>query len=349
LRFTLLENCKEDMVVAENIYCESGNIFIKKSEKLTKNHLDFLNENLYSGLYIEDNFSNNVKINYPISPSLRNKLTISIKKIFEAVHQKKVLNYVEAANFIFKLSKNLINEIPKNKILDFLYIRNLTNYTFEHSVDTAIISVVIGKNLNFEKEKLLELCVAALFHNIGNMYISKKLLDLDHKFSQSELEEIQKHTKLGYDLLKNTFKTPKNIYEVALTHHERYDGTGYPLGLSSEEIPIFSRIISLSDWYNAITTKRSYRNAFISIEAFEYISSNAGLHFDPNIVKIFVSKISPYPAGTTIILSDGRKGVVIENNESILTRPYVKTYGVDKTPTIIDLLEETTLTIKSII
>lgn len=159
-----------------------------------------------------------------------------------------------------------------------------------HSERVGEICEAIGREMGFDQEELSELKLIGLMHDIGKIGIDEKILNKDGKLTSEEYEEIKKHPEIGYRILSSANQM-SDIAEYTLAHHERWDGKGYPNGISEKEIPLVSRIIAVADAYDAMTSERTYRNPLSEEAAVEELRKNAGTQFDPIIVKIFTEKV----------------------------------------------------------
>jgi len=146
----------------------------------------------------------------------------------------------------------------------------------------------VGKYMMLNTSLMEELLMAVEMHDIGMVSIDNQLLDKPTRLTEAELKEIRKHTEIGYHLLVAS-PNMAGIAEYVLSHHENYDGTGYPQGLKESEIPMLSRLISVIDSYEAMTHRRPYREALTHEQALEELMSLAGSKYDPEIVKAFIS------------------------------------------------------------
>lgn len=149
---------------------------------------------------------------------------------------------------------------------------------------------MMGIELGFNSICLRELAIGGLFHDIGKVKIDSKILNKDGKLSRDEMEVVKMHSYYSYDILIQNRMNNK-IVQAALNHHEKWDGTGYPGKVKGESIPLYSRIISIADTYDAITNNRPYSIARTHEEAVFEIVSNANKQFDPNLIEIFISVI----------------------------------------------------------
>lgn len=283
----------------------------------------------YQGVYVEDNLSEGLEIKDIVSNELRRTTVYAVKDVFDAMHldatSKSVAAKLDATKqFIDHIVFDIMNN--KNAIVNMVDIKVFDEYTFFHSVNVAILSIVIGQGLKLSEKELYALGLAAVLHDIGKVYIDKELLLKKGKLTDAEFEIIKTHSETGYKHLKNSYEIPIASYIGVLQHHERYDGTGYPMRKKQEEISLFGRIICLADVYDAITSNRPYRDAMLPSEAMEYIMANSGTMFDSKVVKVFVERIAAYPIGTSVTLSNGVEALVIDNNYGAPLRPVLKVY-----------------------
>lgn len=155
-----------------------------------------------------------------------------------------------------------------------------------HMVNVAKYSFLVGKELNLDKQDLIDLSVAARFHDIGKYSIPKIILYKKQRLTELERKIIQSHPVTGAEILRDKGFKGK-IVDAVLHHHERYDGKGYPDNISGESIPLFARIITITDSFDAMVTDRPYKRALTFDEAIQEIMSNINTQFDPGITPIF--------------------------------------------------------------
>lgn len=163
--------------------------------------------------------------------------------------------------------------------------------TFLHSCRVQKLAVNFAMQLELPADMIEDISIAALLHDIGKITIPSSLLKKPGKLNEAEFSIIKKHSEAGYKILKNTILSP-DIAETVLYHHEKYNGTGYPRGGMGENIPLLSRIVSITDVYEAITSDRVYRKAMAKKEALQVIYKGAEAHFDPELVNQFLIMMS---------------------------------------------------------
>ena len=207
-------------------------------------------------------------------------------------------------------------------------LKTFDEYTYQHSVNVAVLSMVIGTTLKLSYKEMFNLGRAALLHDIGKMFVNKEILNKPGKLDANEMKIMKNNSHLGYKHLKNRYGFSILTYNGVLDHHEKYDGTGYPNNKKGKYISLFGRIINVADVYDALTAERPYKRRLLPSEAMEYIMGGAGSHFDPEIVEVFIRKIAPYPLGTCIRLSNGYEGTVVKNYEESCLRPSIRVYKI---------------------
>ena len=184
---------------------------------------------------------------------------------------------------------------------------------------------------------------------INNEYVRQGALDLHTLFrledytkeAKEKYEEVKNHPRYGYNMLRNNYEISSVARNAILSHHENEDGSGYPRGLTSEKIHLFAKIIHVADVYDALTTKRVYKDAMNPADALEYLMGNAERMFDKDLVATFLEYVAPYPLGVQVELSTGQKAIVVKNNRGLLSRPVVRL----DSGTRVDLLERLDITI----
>lgn len=159
-----------------------------------------------------------------------------------------------------------------------------------HEIRVCSMCERIGRLLDISREDMEDLKLLALIHDIGKVAIDEKILMKTDVLSPSEWDEMKKHPETGFYLTKSVPQL-KHISKYILYHHERWDGNGYPFGLSETSIPLLSRIVSVADAYDAMTNDRPYRKALSKTIAREELRKNSALQFDPHIVKLFLDNI----------------------------------------------------------
>ncbi|MDK2836245.1 MAG: hypothetical protein PWP21_1022 [Thermosediminibacterales bacterium] len=341
MRFISIDNLKEGQVLARNIYNTDCAILLAKGTTLKESYIKKLKERGYNGVYIEDENTDSVETE-PVRQEVKIKTIAIVKNAFTRL-QKGYHSQEDIVN-IKKQVEEIIDELIKKRhvLLNMADIKIFDEYIFFHSVNVAIISMIIGIAAGFDRKRLYELGMGAIFHDAGKIFIEKDILNKKGKLNDREREIINTHPLKGYQFLKEKLEhdIPIKSRLVALQHHERYDGIGYPKQLHGSEIHIYSRIAAVADVYDAMISDRCYRKALPVHEVVEHIMGGSGRMFDPEVVKLFLQKIMPYPVGSKVVLSNSMEGYVVRNYSDCSLRPVVRVVqqnGIKINPVEIDL------------
>lgn len=196
-----------------------------------------------------------------------------------------------------------VEDILKKVIQDTLvsnnlsYLKGFDGYTFDHSLRVSALSGLCGITLGLSDRELKDICTGALLHDLGKTCLSKAVLDKPDKLSFNEFQHIKLHSQFGFDLLAEK-GVKEEIAKIALHHHERFDGSGYPLGLRGEEINQFAKVVAIADTFEALTADRVYRRAFSTEESVEIIKQLERTQFDPEIPRVFKAVLGEKPTQT---------------------------------------------------
>jgi len=265
-----------------------------------------------------------------LDEGIRKESISCIQNLFSAV--EKGLNEdgsVTTAYQVVNEMGNVVNklaEIISSKPKELIHISDLKShdeYTYHHSLSVAVLAMAIGNAMGLNNWQLKGLGLCAIMHDIGKIKVPREIILKPERLTVHERAVIEQHAVLGYEYLKRNHIGNLELMEGVMHHHEKYDGSGYPNKLKGQKIPQFSRIISVADVYDALTSNRPYRHPMQPpSQAVEIIMSGVGTSFDHEIVDAFVRKYEMYPTGSYVILSNGRKGLVIGYFNSM--RPVLK-------------------------
>lgn len=208
-------------------------------------------------------------------------------------------------------------------MFDMLHnMRQIDDSTYAHSVNVALICRLIGKWKNFSEKDMDTLTLCGLLHDIGKSKIPNEIIGKPGKLTDSEYEEIKKHPVIGYNLVKN-LDIDQRIKNAVLLHHERFDGKGYPLGLTGNEIDDFTSIVSIADVYDAMTANRCYRDGLCPFEVIAMFEKEGLTQFNPKYILTFLDHIANTYINNEVLLSDGSSGKIVLINKK-LTRPTIQ-------------------------
>ena len=208
-------------------------------------------------------------------------------------------------------------------MFDMLHnMRQIDDSTYAHSVNVALICRLIGKWKNFSEKDMDTLTLCGLLHDIGKSKIPNEIIGKPGKLTDSEYEEIKKHPVIGYNMVKN-LNIDQRVKNAVLLHHERFDGKGYPLGLTGSEIDDFTSIVSIADVYDAMTANRCYRDGLCPFEVIAIFEKEGLTQFNPKYILTFLDHIANTYINNEVLLSDGSSGKIVLINKK-LTRPTIQ-------------------------
>ena len=194
----------------------------------------------------------------------------------------------------------------------------------KNSVTISILSILIARGLELELERVPEIAVGALLHDIGMLRLPPEVVNKQGALSAEEAEVIRSHTLHSYNIISRELAYPARVAVIALQHHERWDGTGYPYRLVGKAIDIGARIVSIADAFESMTCEKPYRNSMLGYQAMKTLVSENATHFAPNALKVFMHIMGMYPIGSGVTLNDGRIARVVDVRPEMHLRPVVR-------------------------
>lgn len=345
MRFVPISSVKAGMKTGKSLFGRNGELLLNSGVIIQESFIRKIKELGYNGIYIDDDLSEGIEIEGVISDELRYRTVHAIRDTFVKIEKSKVESSFVNIEDISGLMNMIIKEVMGNKdvLVNMIDLKIFDDYTFYHSVNVAVLSLIVGDSLGLNKTSLHNLGMAALLHDIGKVFIPKNVLNKPSKLGENEFELIKTHPQKGYQYLREKAVIPAHSYIGVYQHHERFDGLGYPAALVGTQISLFARIIAITDVYDALTSRRPYRKAMTPSEAIEYVMGGGGTHFDPQIAVSFTQKIAPYPVGTCVKLSNGLAGIVVENFKDYSLRPKIRIIqnnGIKMEPYYLDLSKD---------
>jgi len=197
------------------------------------------------------------------------------------------------------------------------------NITSHHSVNCSILAVTFGRYLGLPTEELEKLVISALVHDVGKLQVPTEILNKPASLTPEEVKIVRAHPTSSRNLLMSAGKYFLPAVDVAYTHHEKMDGSGYPRGLTGSQISPFCRMLAIADCYDTMTTCQVYREENSPFETLKYLNANKGTKYDEQLVKLFIRLIGVFPVGSVIELTTGQIGIVITSNREDNLRPKI--------------------------
>ncbi|MCX4026756.1 HD-GYP domain-containing protein [Endozoicomonas sp. SM1973] len=295
-------------------------------------------------VYIQGKLQNTEGESTKVKSNLPKRQAVYINKVnFEQEIEKASVNFGQARS----LAKNIMNGIRIGRALDIneakeavsecvnsilrnpdtlrwlTQIKQQDEYTAEHSMNVCILSATFARYLGMSSSEIETIGLCGLLHDVGKAKVPEEILNKPGKLDPDENSIMQMHTVYGKDILTAAENKYLITVDVAHSHHERVDGTGYPRQLQSRQIPLYAKIVALADVYDAITSCRCYDSSRTSLTALNIIYNEMGTHFDAELAREFIKCIGIYPPGSIVEMTNGEVGIVISNDDIRRLKPRV--------------------------
>ena len=244
------------------------------------------------------------------------------KRAVTAMYADVRLGKAIKAEKMVPLVDEITSSIDQNPhaFISIAQLKSRHEYHYMHSVAVCALMINLARELRFSEAAVRDAGMAGLLHDIGKAVMPAEILDKPDALTDDEFIVMKTHPVRGRELLAKSSGVSHNALDVCLHHHERFDGTGYPDGLTAERITLFSRMSALCDVYDAVTSERCYKRPWTPVEAVQTMRSWTG-HFDPDMFELFVKSVGIYPTGSLVRLKSGRTAMVIGENPEDPSRP----------------------------
>lgn len=244
-----------------------------------------------------------------------------VKGFMETVSLGRAINVEIAKKAVADCVQSVIKS--PDALMWLTQLKNKDEYTAQHSMNVCILAIALGRQINLPEDKLEEVGLCGMMHDMGKMKIPLEILNKPGCFTPEELEIMNSHTTLGWKILMEQKGMPGSVIDTAYTHHERLDGKGYPRGLVAGKIPLLVRIVTIADMYDAIASDRVYKKGKTHLEAIKIMTQASGNQLDSRLVIKFIESLGIYPAGNIVELTNGEVAVVIETHPTKKLKPKI--------------------------
>lgn len=313
-----VDNLKPGIKLGKDIFTYDGKLLLTKGTVITEEHLKGFASRGIREIYIME-----------ATPQLR-----AAKSFEEAFDDS--LDVVKSFMLEAKLGQNPDYKEIENSVETLLeqvfsitdifrhmrLMKDKDDYLFTHSINVSLLSILIGRWLKCTEEEIRLLGMAGMLHDIGKIYISNDILNKPGKLTPEEFEEVKKHPILGYNLVTQNEDLNENIAKAVLMHHERLDGSGYPMGTKGK-INFYAAVVAVADVYDALTSNRAYASKLSPYTAADILWQESFGKLDPRIAKVFYDRVTNFYVGNEVVLSNNKRGVVIYVDRCNPTRPIV--------------------------
>ncbi len=246
---------------------------------------------------------------FPKAKKIYERVQTQVKSSFKDVRIGRALKSSEIRNSVEIITQSIIRNPDAMMLMTNMKV--IDDYMVIHSLNVCILSLIFARFLGFEEDKMLDLGVGALLHDIGEIRVPRELLNKPSDLTAEEHATVQKHTEYGASILQENSGIPNEAVDIALHHHERLDRSGYPSKLGGQEISMNAKIVGIVDVYDSLTSTTPYRSYISSTDALKSMYDWRGTLFDSSLVESFIQCLGIYPVGSTLELNSGEIGIVI--------------------------------------
>jgi putative nucleotidyltransferase with HDIG domain len=220
----------------------------------------------------------------------------------------------------------MVDSVFRNRdaLLTLARLKSYDEYTLYHCLNVAVLTLHLGASLGIRQGELLRLGIGSILHDVGKLRLPLELVEKGERLTPEEFEIVKTHAVQGASIILQCASVPNDSALAALNHHERYDGSGYPRGVSGLSVGKFGLIVAVVDVYDAMTSDRSYKRRLSPTQALKKIYEWAGSYFHPIYAQKFIQCLGIYPIGSSVVLDTGELGVVLRQNREQTLRPWIR-------------------------
>lgn len=323
MRRIMVESIKDGDILAKDIFTSSGVVLMSEGTKLKREYIRRLLELEVGQVCIEDSKDCEEKKSYEV-------IEEEVKAQCGEMVRNTMEKYTYAANDELQEMVKVADEIITDLLAEpeIMYnvscVRKKSDALYQHSVNVAAISTLIALRAKLPKNKVKDVTLGALLHDIGYTTVTTDLSDLNlETCDENKRKEVMYHVVYGYTDVEKKSWLSKTVKDIVLHHHERLDGSGYPFRKQGKYLKQEVRIVALCDQFDSMIYGNLMPRYKIR-DAMEYIMSQAGVKFDFDLVQLFMESVAAYPVGITVVTNEGDTAVVVRQNYKFPTRPVIR-------------------------
>jgi putative nucleotidyltransferase with HDIG domain len=309
-------------IIAKDIYNKQDILVITKDTPINTFILKRMQDLGISKVYIYNLYKEKKKGAYQELKKTYNEHIIMIKRVLKDLAIGKKIDIHKVSKFYD--SMNLKSYSSHDIIACINELRGTDEYTYTHSINVSLYALLTARWLKLSDHEIRDIVLAGILHDIGKSKIPNEILNKKGKLTDREFTEMKKHTLYGYEISRSIPEIREEICRTILMHHEREDGTGYPLGAKGNQIHIYTKIISISDVYDALNSKRVYKEKMIPFNIFQKIFKMGYGYFDTNVMLTFIYNLVNYYIGIKVKMNSGEIGEVIYISQDDNFNPIIK-------------------------
>jgi len=303
---------KPGMIIGRSVLASAGQVLLDPGAVLTRNIIKDLAKWHLEWVAV-----------VPPAEGFREIYAMTLAKIAAAFEQVRLFNEMPVAAFEDLVSYIELLVDASGVIGKLHRVSEYSEYTFEHSLNVAIIAGILANWLGYDNFTRKELILAGLLHDIGKALTPLEILNKPGSLTAEEMAEIREHSLKGFELVDEA-PISQAVKTAILQHHERLDGSGYPAGLTNDKISSYAKIVAIADIYDAMTSQRVYRDKMTTLDAIETLATEMYGKLDPAICLTFLENIRSCLIGRTVLLTNGEKAKVVMLHGDLRLKPVVR-------------------------
>ncbi len=317
MRLVPTSGLQDGDIIAKDIISDDGGMLLRAATTFREAFKTKLIERDIKEVYIEDEISKGIEPVDIVTPTIRKKMAQDIRGEFDKLQNHLELDTENLAN----VTQVLIEELGKKEVVCELADLKCNHlYTYEHCISVAILAALVCDRLKFNLYLKEQIVMGALIHDIGKIILPKNILNKADRLSKEEYELVKTHTEVGYKMIKEIRALSAVTKLIVLCHHEREDGSGYPLG-KGEDLHIGTKIVAACDLFHALISDRCYRQGLPINEVFKIAQTEK---INPQIREVIEGTFAFYPVGSMVKLSTGQIGIVEKNFAQNIKKPLIR-------------------------
>ena len=249
------------------------------------------------------------------------KMGAVVNSLYNSIHRNKIPEFDQVEDVV----TDVVSSLDRNEYaLEWMtQIKDKDQFESQHAVNVSIFAIKLGRHLGLHEDILKTLGMCGLLHDVGKIKIPDRILMKPGALTEDEMGIMQRHPEVGVTILKQTPNVPLEIISVCERHHERMDGRGYPSQLTGQRLDLLTRIVSIADAYDAITSENHYNPGFSASHAMSELYRAKNKAYDAELVDAFIRAIGVFPVGTVIETHSGEVGIVVSTNDANKLNPSV--------------------------
>ncbi|MBR6640822.1 MAG: HD domain-containing protein [Clostridia bacterium] len=323
MRRKSINSVKGNEILAKDVYGTTDTILMVSGMTLKKEYIEKLKQLNVDYVYVEDSYPGQGTTQETIEQRIKMHCQKTIENIYERYSYCGDVELKELTSVAYQVILEVLKE--PNVLFSIENIRQEHETVYTHSLNVCALAVLVALKMKLDKTQIEDIAIGSLIHDIGYLYLEVPgiLENFSHSLEAKNKSLIKKHVVFGYTEVENEIWLSKKAKNIILSHHEYYDGSGYPLRLNKDDIDIETKVVTVCNDFERLVNGSS-NGISKSHEAVEFIISQAARRYDPEVVDAFSSSVARYPNGTSIVTNEGEIGIVIGQNIDFPTRPIIR-------------------------